>query len=178
MARWKLTTPHYLNVPGTEWEYKETDRSTGKQGRKVFEVPLLLHPDDPTQQNRDGEVIVCYEGKGSARDHVFVGPPTPDMEPLDDEAQAISDRERHKWRHPIEGEFTGDGGYARGMLADFEKQIADLQAGIAAKPAAPVSAGGVSAEDFAKLQEQVASLMAANAELSSQLKRSGGRHGF
>ena len=30
MARWKLMTPHYLNVEGETWEYTENDRQTGR----------------------------------------------------------------------------------------------------------------------------------------------------
>lgn len=103
MARWRLTAPHYLKVPGTEYEYKETDQTTGRQGRKVFQVPLWLHPDDPGSQNYPGEVIVTNkEDRAFPRDYLFVGPPTPDMEPLDDEAEKLSDSMRERWTHPIE----------------------------------------------------------------------------
>lgn len=108
MARWKLTEAHYLNVPGTQWEHKETDRSTGKQARKVFDVPLYLDPEQPADCNYFddgvGEIIVCYEGKGQPRDIVFEGPPTKAMTPLDAEAEAITAPWREKWlgSDPIE----------------------------------------------------------------------------
>lgn len=107
MARWSLMNAHYLNVPGTEWEYKETTDS-GKQGRKIFPVPLHLDPNNPRDHNYPGEIIVCHEGKGQPKDIVFVGPPTPDMTPLDDEAQAISDSMQPAWIHPIESLPTHD----------------------------------------------------------------------
>ena len=38
MARWKLMTPHYLNVEGETWEYTENDRQTGRPKRVQFPV--------------------------------------------------------------------------------------------------------------------------------------------
>ena len=49
--RWKLTEPHYLNVPETTWEQKETDRMTGKQVRKAYPVPLYLNPKEESDWN-------------------------------------------------------------------------------------------------------------------------------
>jgi hypothetical protein len=109
MARWRLINPHYLHVPGTEWEYKETDRSSGKQGRKIFAVPLYLDPRDNADHNYPGEIIVCdKESPVYPKDILFQsarglrGEPTPEMEPLDDEAVQISRALEHKWVHPIE----------------------------------------------------------------------------
>src|SRR6266705_2613092 len=103
MARWRLLTGHYLNVEGTEWEYKETDRNTGKQARKVFAVPLFMDPNDPSDHNYPGEIIVAnIADRAFARDIIFLGDPTPDMEPLDAEAEAISESLAPKWTHPIE----------------------------------------------------------------------------
>src|SRR5882672_3560161 len=109
MARWRLTAAHYLNVPGTEWEQKETSRETGRQIRKIYPVPLHLDPDDPTAQNRDGEVIVAHEGSEKKGDYIFTGPPTPDMEPLDDEAESLTKAERPRWLiKPDSGVGYGD----------------------------------------------------------------------
>jgi hypothetical protein len=93
MARWYTTEDCYLKTdPVSEWEQKETDALTGRQLRKVFEVPTQI-PKDSTVSN----------GSGAQRgDIIFVGPPTPAMQPLDDEAEAITNKERHKWVHPIE----------------------------------------------------------------------------
>lgn len=165
MARWRLTAAHYLNVPGTEYEYKETDRNTGKQARKVFLVPALLNPDDPSDCNYPGEIIVCVEGKGQGRDIVFTGPPTPDMEPLDDEAEAISASHRPAWQHPIDS-LPVNGDYSAQLFAMLEKQ---MSAALKGKPAPNASAKGVDTEAFAKLQEQVASLIEQNAKLLEQL---------
>ena len=121
MARWRLRNPHYLQVPGTEWEYKETDRNTGKQARKVFEVPLYLDPNAPTDQNYPGEVIVCHEGKGAPKDIIFVGEPTPDMEAIDEEAEKISASLAHKWTHPIDS-LPGQG-YSQSILAQLEREL-------------------------------------------------------
>lgn len=106
MARWKLMASHYLNViGGTEWEYQETDRKTGRQKRVKFPVPRHLDiydPDDWTvkwgpRDAETGEIIVCHEGKGEPTDIEFTGDPTPDMSPLDDEAREISASFESKW---------------------------------------------------------------------------------
>lgn len=170
MARWRLQQPHYLNVlvdgKPAEWEYKEVDRTTGKSGRKVYPVPLLLDPREPGDYNYPGEIIVAQGKNPNPKDIIFFGPPTPDMEPLDDEAQALTDKEAPKWNHPID-DLPAGGGYAGTLLSGLEKQLAALVANMPAQPAAPVSVAGVSTEDFAKLQEQVATLMARNAELEA-----------
>jgi hypothetical protein len=101
MARWKLTGKHYLNVPGTEWEYEETT-ATGKRHKQRMPVPLYLDPDDREYQNQNGEIIVAWEGSEQRGDITFVGPPTQEMTPLDEEAEAISAELEKKWSHPIE----------------------------------------------------------------------------
>lgn len=108
MARWRLMTPHYLNIidpdsgEPTEWVYAETDRTTGKARRKVYHVPQLLDPKDPTQLNFGDDIVVCQEGKGEPKDIIFFGEPTPDMEPMDEEAETISASLQAKWLHPID----------------------------------------------------------------------------
>jgi len=169
MARWKLMEPHYLSVPGTEWEYKETNRETGRSARKIYEVPLYLDPKDPADWTDRTEELVIVANKfdpAHPRDLVFVGPPTPNMEALDDEATAISAAESHKWIHPIEAlNMT----YSESRLSEFEREIANIMAKQAnesvPKKAPSLSLGGVSTADFERLQAQVAELMARNAEL-------------
>lgn len=164
MARWRLLNEHYINVPGTEWEYKEQSKETGKQARKVFPVPLFLNPRDQADHNYPGEIIVS--NKPYNRDIVFVGPPTPDMEPLDEEAQAISKAESHKWIHPIES-LPGQG-FSKSLLDDLMQQVAAAAAGQVAKPAAAVSQSQVNPQAFEQLQAQVAQLMARNLELEAK----------
>ncbi len=130
MSRWRLAAPHYINVPGTEWEYKEVDRSSGKQKRVVFPVPLHLDPDQPGDWNhvegRDqGMIIVCHKDKGEPKDIVFIGDPTPDMVPLDEEAKLLTAAMAPKWNRPYE-EVQGNS-YAEGILDDLTKQIVDLR---------------------------------------------------
>lgn len=169
MARWRLLSPHYLNTVDNQWEYKELDRNTGRQARKVYNVPRLFNPDDPGDFNSpgSGEVIVCYDGKGQPRDHIFTGPPTPEMEPLDDEARTISGKESPKWVHPIES-LPGQG-YNDGLLAALQKQLDAMARGQVAQPAAPTPVGGIDPDAFAKLQAQVAELMEANAALQAEM---------
>jgi hypothetical protein len=172
MARWKLTDGHYLNVPGIEWEYKESDRETGRSARKVYNVPLYLNPKNREDWNypQDEAIIVTdKEDRAHPRDILFVGPPTPDMEALDDEAQAISQKyiDSGAWKHPIEAlNMT----YSQSILSEFEMQIAQHLAGVAKQQPLPpnVSVKGVDPADFAKMQEQVAALMEENMRLKSQ----------
>jgi hypothetical protein len=145
MARWLLTEPHYLNVPGNKWEYKETDRFTGKQLRKELPVPMLLDNRDEADWNytpKSGPfeaesglevfdsfgIVVCHAGKGKGRDIVFVGPPTPGMLPIDHEAKAISNKEKVKWKHPIE---DLPGTYSENLLASLQGKVADAMSKIA-----------------------------------------------
>lgn len=135
MARWKLLTAHYLQVPGSQWEYKEVDRTTGRPKRVTFDVPQLLDPtissDWNYKHNQDeGEIIVCKDGKGEPRDIVFLGDPTPDMLPLDDEARAISASFAMKWKHPID---TLSSSYGDHLLAQFQAEVAKAQS-VTAQP--------------------------------------------
>ena len=163
MARWRLITPHYLRVPGTEWEYKEASH-TGKQVRKVFQVPLYLNPRDPADCNYPDEIIVAHaNGKEQVKDIIFEGDPTPDMTPLDDEAKAISAEWEKQWKHPIEDVDT-EGGYARRVENTIMEDLRALRA--QAQPSTPV---GPSQEAFDMLKGQVSELMKMNTTLMQQL---------
>lgn len=146
--RWKLMTSHYLNTKDTEWEYKETNRSTGREVRKKLAVPRFLDINDPGDwtsklgsdggvsrggQGPDGqgEIIVCHEGKGASHDIPFYntdggpGTPTPDMVPVDDEAKALSASFEEHWRYkPDSAEIS----YSQSMINSLEVQKADLEA--------------------------------------------------
>lgn len=132
MARWKLTEKHYLNVPGTKWEYHQVDRSTGRPIRKAFEVPLYLDPEDVTCCNRrdgyDEYIVVCHEGKGDpdGKDYVFKGDPTPGMLPLDDEAREIT--ARFDWT-PTAGtdEASQMNSFQQKLLLGLIDQMSDAQ---------------------------------------------------
>lgn len=178
MARWRLTASHYLNVLGSakaEWEYSEVSRSTGRPIKKKFAVPTLLDINDPQQWTEtmngpdgrayDGYINVCQGGSENSRDIEFLGPPTPDMEPLDAEANAISDSERHKWNHPIE---SLPGNYSEGLIQGFQKQMAELQAGNNINPVS-ASLGGVTKDEFNSLQARMDELMRQNTMLMEKL---------
>ena len=101
MARWQLKEKHYINVEGTEWEYKETT-DQGKQVRRVFNVPMYLDPESSADWTEPGMIVVCDGTNPKGRDLIFSGPPTPDMLPLDEEAETISASLRASWIAPIE----------------------------------------------------------------------------
>ena len=164
MARWRLTEPHYLfaEVYGepNEWEYKETDRETGRERRKRFKVPYYA----------ERELIVSYKGSEHGDDNGKLGPitiestPTPAMEPLDDEARAISAQYADSWKHPIDS-LPGQG-FNDALLTSLEKQLEKIASALPA--ATPVAASGVTREEFDALQAQLAELMAKNAELEAK----------
>lgn len=146
MARWRLINPHYLNIPGGEWDYRETDRETGKQARRVFAVPTYLDPKAQSDCNYPGEIIVG--NKPHDRDILYMGPPTPDMRPLDEEAEAISAKYRPLWNNPIES--LPSNGPSQSVIPSIDvvafqemqrqmtvlmQQNADLQARLADQPA-------------------------------------------
>ncbi len=168
MARWKLTEKHYLNVKGVEWEQIETAQDTGDQIRHRHQVPLYLDPEDQgilKRWGQGGELIVSNGTNPLPKDVVFTGPPTPAMEPIDDEARDLSDAARPGWVHPIES-MPGQG-FNDNLLQALTKQLAEAMT--SRPPVAPVI--GIDPGEFAKLQEQVAALMAQNAELKSASRR-------
>lgn len=161
MARWRLREAHYIYAKqfgeDTQWEYKEVDRITGRERRKRFDVPLYC----------DSGSVVCFEGSQiDDRDLIFAGPPTPAMEPLDEEAKNINKQHEKDWIHPIdslEGNFS-----AKDLLTSLQRQLAQSIATTPAPSAVPVE--GVAKADFDALQAQVAQLMARNAELEAKPK--------
>lgn len=147
MARWRLITGHHLYIKGIEWEYKEVDRTTGKQIRRTFPVPQHLDPNEPSdwthKEGKDaGYICVCLPGKGEAKDLEFFsdpkysrdGQPTPDMEPLDDEAKAITAKLEEVWkRGPV---LDSDAPFAAGLVEQWQKDLAKLQ--VNSQPAAQI----------------------------------------
>ena len=174
MARWRLAAPHYLNVEGTSWEYKEVDRTTGRNKRTVFPVPLHLDPDNPADWNYvygkdSGEIIVADKQGDFPKDIVFVGEPTPDMVPLDDEAKAITASLAPKWKHPIE---TLSGTYADAMLRDMSEEMEAIRAqGASAKVEGMTELLTAMTAMMKQNQEMMAALLAGRTEAEPKAAR-------
>lgn len=165
MARWRLRTAHYLNVVSRygekiEWEYSETSRDTGRRARKLFPVPLMLDTNNAADFTHPGEIIVCMPGKGQRDDVEFLGEPTPDMEALDPEAEAISASLRGKWEHPIDS-LAPNGQMSPGeqaFMANMMKAFAQTNS----QSVLPEGTIAISKDELAKLvADQVAIALAA-----------------
>lgn len=164
--RWRLAAPHYLNIAqlpdGTkiEWEHKETNRESGRAVRKLYPVPMLLNPEDPSDHNYPGEIIVTHEVEGGhpmRMDLVMFGPPTRDMEPLNEAAEAITDQHRARWINPIET-LPANGGMNEQEMAFFKNMMAQFAG--AMQPQAPVDNTSVPREQYDELKERLARLEA------------------
>lgn len=129
MARWKLMVNHYLNVEGTKWEYQETDRVTGRPKRTQFPVPRyldILDPADWTNKLGDTGEIIVSDGKGAdPKDIIFTGEPTPDMEPVDDDARRISAGFADQWRRGADEMISGKN-YADMIMDKLHDKMDDL----------------------------------------------------
>lgn len=170
MARWKLTAKHYIHAEqygqATEWAREETNKETGRTFRKTLIVPMLIDPEDPGCVNRfTGMCVVARKGTEQPGDIVFFGPPTMDMEPLDGEAQAETDKERPNWKSPLdELPITIGEDFGARLLASLERQFAAAQAN--AQGGGSASLKGASPSELDELkkmialqQEQIAALM-------------------
>ncbi len=141
MARWRLRTPHYLNVVEPwEWEYKQIDRKTGREGRFRMTVPRFLDTKDPADWTEkpegqsvakggsfdevDGNIIVCYKDKGKPGDVEFLGDPTPEMDPMDDEAREISASFADIWRYKPEGMEIS---HSQSLIERFDFEMATIK---------------------------------------------------
>lgn len=138
MARWQLTEPHTLNVPGNVWEFQTQDRGTGRTIRKQFPVPMHLDPNIEQDWNYkenignnvvDGRIIVCHIGKGEPKDIQFTGPPTPGMLPLDDEARELSSKLKQPITQGLEPEQQS-AGWQQQLLV----QLSDMKESVATAP--------------------------------------------
>lgn len=163
--RWRLMAPHYINVPtlpdGTrvEWEHKETNALNGRAVRKLFPVPMLLNPEDPNDYNHPGEIIVSQEAEGAhfnRLDLLFMGPPTRDMEPLNEAAQAITDQHQARWTHPIET-LPANGGMNQQEMQFMENMMRAFAKEVGAQAPANTS---VPKEQYDELQARLAKLEA------------------
>src|SRR6266704_3892022 len=155
MARWKVTAKHYLHAEQygqpTEWERQETNVNTGRLFRKTYNVPMFIDPDDPQCINRnEGFCVVARKGTEKPGDIVFFGPPTPDMEPMDEGAQAETDAEKHKWINPIDSLAPEIGQeFGKQLLEVLERQLDE-----ASRPQA-VSLKDTSSDDLQSLKDIV-----------------------
>lgn len=166
MARWKLAAPHYLNVDGTKWEYQEVSRQTGKTVRLQVSVPLYLDPRDPADfthkwgrdEDNEGEIIVCHAHLAhDSRDVAFLGDPTPDMIPIDDEAKEISASFAERWRYKPEVEAPGS--FSQSLIDKFQIAMSDIQT----KPA--------HVEGLDLLVNSIAEMVKSNQELTKSFIR-------
>lgn len=95
MARFRLLGKHYLNVPGTKWEQIEVSQATKRQIRHQYDVHMFLDPEDPgTHPFFNGDkapefIVATVPSPQWPQDIIFVGAPSREMEPLDDEARAL-----------------------------------------------------------------------------------------
>lgn len=156
MARWRVTAKHYINArqfgEDTTWVREETNRDTGRAFRRTFQVPLYIDPEDPICINKNvGYCVVATEGHEMPGDIILDGPPTPDMEPMDDHARELTAAEAPKWKDPINGlpiqlgENFGDQ-----LLAMLSSQVNS-----ASKPG-NTSLNGVGSNELAELKAMIA----------------------
>jgi hypothetical protein len=121
MARFKLKAAHYLNVEDTFWERVEINLQTGKQARQRVPVPMYFNPE------WDGDVFIALKGtKAHPGDYIFTGHITPDMEPLDDEAQELQANylRSYSGEHPIE---SLPGTLGESLIQRFTEQLERIQ---------------------------------------------------
>ena len=177
MARWRLTQKHYLNVPGTEFEYRETTHY-GKQIKKNFPVPMYLDPENPGDcnynqdgesragnANTPGEIIVAWaDGTEKPRDIIFTGSPTLDMVPLDDAARAASAEMSGGWGRAFIGEDDEVGGYTFRLLHELTETLNSFNG--TAKPSSAVPDDS----RIAGLEAQVKQMLEMNLALVAKLE--------
>lgn len=173
MARWKLKCSHYLiTATPAVWEQKEIDRGSGKEVRKKYQVPALFDINDPSHWNVqyrghngqvvDGDIVVCDGADPQPGDIIFVGQPTPDMEPLDEAAEKKSAEYASKWNHPID---SLPGTFGDSLIAGLQAQIADAKS----KSQAETKIAGMD-----ELLAGIKSMMETNAALIAALTAAGG----
>lgn len=169
MARFKLTASHYLITnPPTEWDYKETDRTTGRPIVRKFVVPTLLDNNDPTcfterDDFGDGMVVVATKfDQAHPRDIILAKPePTLDMVPLDEEGKKMMAEFIKSRPHPIES-LPANGSFADGLLIQLQSEMAKVNS----QASAPAQVAGM-----AELMAAMTTVMKQNAELIATLAK-------
>jgi hypothetical protein len=121
--------------------------------RKALLVPMLIDPGDRGCINKhEGICIVAYKGSEHPGDIVFFGPPTVDMEPIDDEATAITMEWRKEWsKNAAFDTFMISGeDYGKSILRMLESQLSDSM-----RSNKPVSLAGASESSMADLKAMI-----------------------
>lgn len=176
MAKWRLVHDHYLNVSADQYgekidyEYAETDAQTNRIRRRSWAVPMFI-PRDSIVTNKQ-EDFDAYNGDVNHRPIVFLGDPTPDMMPVDEEATKISATFQAKWKHAIESlsGTMGGGDFSASLIAGLEKMMdqAAVRNGQASAVVPNVSTAGVDPAAFAQMQKQMQELMDLNMKLLAE----------
>jgi hypothetical protein len=115
----------------------------------------------PADFNHPGEIIVAAEAtegqRNDPRDYIFDGRPTPEMEPLNEAAQALTDASRQKWDNPIDN-FPVNGG----MTMQEQEFMAKMMEGFAKQIGAVLPQAGavVPTDEVVALKERLAKLEA------------------
>jgi hypothetical protein len=174
MARWQLIEPHYLIVLdkdgecATKWEYIETDRTTGRQKRKQYDVPQYFHHEDEScwteftangrGEKLDGMVVVSDGHNANPRDIIFQGEPTPGMKAIDDEAREISAKfgKIRNWNQPDRMFSEYEGTYAQRMMDDFVQTQGKVNMQLATATEQGALGVGKALEGITKILEQMA----------------------
>jgi hypothetical protein len=172
MARWKVTAKHYIHAEQygqpTEWERQETNVQTGRMFRKTYKVPLYIDPDDRFCINpHEGFCVVARKGTEKDGDIIFFGPPTPDMEPMDDAAQEETDSEKHKWVNPIDAlQPTIGENYGTKLLELLQRQV-DSAGAVSLKGTGPSELDELK-KMIAVQQQQIQQLLKGTADVAAE----------
>lgn len=159
--RWELKEPHYLFGTNAKYMKEEINMDSKKLARHFYDVP---------EYHDEGTIV--YQGRPLLdTDIPFTGDPTPAMEPLDDEAQALSDKLRPRWISPIDNAALKAQELAPEtllMMTAFAKEIgAQIQAG----QNTPVPEGSISRAEFEEMQKQLSALQAEKAQQQEAKRR-------
>jgi hypothetical protein len=167
MARWRLTENHYIHalppdLDAVEWEYREVDRTTGRERRRRYPVPMYC----------ETETVVSRKHSLQRGDFLYEGDPGPAMDPLDEEAKKISESLAHKWVKPPD--FVVGQSFSDSLLDMLQKQFSAAASGMTQQIPQPVAVAGVSREEFSALQKQLEALMVQNSELQEKASKPAG----
>ena len=142
METYRTALPYM--VDGTKWEYSEVDRVTGRPKRTQFPVPLHLDPTIESDWTHkydqwSGDIIVSNGTNADAKDHIYKGPVTPGMFPLDDEAREITAKSAgNVWMPTTDTSIEAQNeSYANKLLSGFIDKMTDLKSAVTTAPIDP-----------------------------------------